>query len=80
VVVVGVTRRRVSGSRHLAGPRLATRRLGEELCRQHLSPHKAPRYWEFVEQSPMTASGKVQKFAPRDRFIANAGMNEKEVL
>ncbi len=41
-------------------------------CRQHLAPHKAPRYWEFVEDFPMTPSGKVQKFVLRDRFIAAA--------
>jgi fatty-acyl-CoA synthase len=42
-------------------------------CRQHLSPHKTPRYWEFVERFPLTPSGKVQKFILRDRFVAAAG-------
>jgi fatty-acyl-CoA synthase len=42
-------------------------------CRQHLSPHKTPRYWEFVESFPLTPSGKVQKFVLRDRFVAAAG-------
>jgi fatty-acyl-CoA synthase len=39
-------------------------------CRQHLAPHKSPRYWEFVESFPLTPSGKVQKFVLRDRVIA----------
>jgi len=41
-------------------------------CREHLAPHKTPRYWEFVEQFPLTLSGKVQKFLLRDGFVARA--------
>jgi len=40
-------------------------------CREHLAPHKTPRYWVFVDQFPMTASGKVQKFLLREQFVAN---------
>ena len=36
--------------------------------REHLAPHKAPRIWRFVEEFPMTASGKIQKFALRERL------------
>jgi fatty-acyl-CoA synthase len=39
-------------------------------CRTNLAPHKTPRYWEFVDEFPLTASGKVQKFVLRDRFAA----------
>ncbi len=39
-------------------------------CRQHLAPHKTPRYWTVVEQFPLTPSGKVQKFMLRERFLA----------
>jgi acyl-CoA synthetase (AMP-forming)/AMP-acid ligase II len=39
-------------------------------CREHLAPHKTPRYWVFVDQFPMTASGKVQKFLLREQFVA----------
>ena len=39
-------------------------------CREHLAPHKTPRYWEFVESFPLTPSGKIQKFLLRDRFVA----------
>jgi fatty-acyl-CoA synthase len=42
-------------------------------CRQHLAPHKTPRYWEYVESFPLTASGKVQKYVLRDRVVAAAG-------
>jgi fatty-acyl-CoA synthase len=57
-------------------PTLGQEPTAEELfafCRQHLSPHKTPRYWEFVERFPLTPSGKVQKFVLRDRFVAAAG-------
>ena len=57
-------------------PVLETEPTAEELfafCRQHLAPHKTPRYWELVECFPMTPSGTVQKFVLRDRFIAAAG-------
>lgn len=37
--------------------------------RERLARHKTPREWVFVDALPMTASGKVQKFALRDRFV-----------
>jgi fatty-acyl-CoA synthase len=40
-----------------------------EYVRARLAPHKAPRVWVFVEQFPMTGSGKIQKFLLRDRLI-----------
>ena len=39
-------------------------------CREHLAPHKTPRYWTVVEQFRLTPSGKVQKFVLRERFLA----------
>ena len=39
-------------------------------CRTNLAPHKTPHYWEFVDEFPLTASGKVQKFVLRERFAA----------
>jgi acyl-CoA synthetase (AMP-forming)/AMP-acid ligase II len=41
-------------------------------CREHLAPHKTPRYWTVLEEFPLTASGKVQKFVLRERFLAQA--------
>jgi len=38
--------------------------------RAELAAYKAPRIWVFVEDLPMTPSGKVQKFILRERFIA----------
>ena len=38
--------------------------------RAELAAYKAPRIWVFVDEFPMTPSGKVQKFVLRDRFLA----------
>ena len=39
-------------------------------CREHLAPHKTPRYWTVLEEFPQTPLGKIQKFVLRERFIA----------
>ncbi|MDP1821476.1 MAG: AMP-binding protein [Acidimicrobiales bacterium] len=38
-------------------------------CRAHLSPQKTPRHWRFLNEFPLTASGKIQKFVLRDQFM-----------
>jgi acyl-CoA synthetase (AMP-forming)/AMP-acid ligase II len=38
--------------------------------RAELAAYKAPRIWVFVDEFPMTPSGKVQKFVLRERFLA----------
>jgi fatty-acyl-CoA synthase len=42
-------------------------------CREHLAAYKAPRIWSVVEEFPQTASGKIQKFVLRDRYLASLG-------
>lgn len=37
--------------------------------RAELAAYKAPRIWVFVDELPMTPSGKVQKFVLRDGFV-----------
>jgi fatty-acyl-CoA synthase len=39
-----------------------------EFCKGKIARHKIPRYWEFVKEFPMTASGKIQKYKMRDMF------------
>jgi len=39
-------------------------------CRAHLSAQKTPSIWIRVEAFPLTGSGKVQKFAIREQFLA----------
>lgn len=38
--------------------------------REHLAPFKTPRIWVVVDAFPLTASGKIQKFVLRDRYVA----------
>jgi len=39
-----------------------------EFCRNRIARHKIPKYWEFVDSYPMTASGKVQKYKLREIY------------
>ncbi|MBB4689556.1 AMP-binding protein [Amycolatopsis jiangsuensis] len=50
----------------------------EALSRSRLASYKVPRVWQVVTQLPQTASGKVQKFALRDAYLAErpAGTGE----
>jgi fatty-acyl-CoA synthase len=50
---------------------------GEELrewCRGRIASFKIPRYWRFVEEFPMTVTGKVQKFKMREASVAELGL------
>jgi fatty-acyl-CoA synthase len=38
-------------------------------CNGQISHHKIPRYVKFVQEFPMTVTGKVQKFAMREHSI-----------
>jgi fatty-acyl-CoA synthase len=38
--------------------------------RERLAAPKAPRYWVFVAEFPLTGSGKIQKFVLRERWQA----------
>jgi len=37
--------------------------------RARLAPHKAPRIWRFVDEFPLTGSGKIQKFKLRESLM-----------
>jgi len=41
-------------------------------CREHLAPYKTPQHWVFVEEFPMTPSGKIQKYKLREDFAQRA--------
>ncbi len=59
-------------------------KAGEDLTGQELrdyskgqiSHQKIPRYFQFVDSYPLTASGKVQKFVLRERAIKMLGLEE----
>jgi fatty-acyl-CoA synthase len=45
-------------------------------CRGQIAHFKVPRYIRFVDEMPMTITGKVQKFAMRDRMIDELKLNQ----
>ena len=36
--------------------------------REHLAPTKTPKLWYHVDEFPLTGSGKIQKFAIREKW------------
>lgn len=56
----------------------AGQQLNEEelrvFCHGHISHQKIPRYFQFVDTFPMTATGKVQKYRLREQAIKDLGL------
>lgn len=48
-----------------------------DFCRVAIAHYKIPRYWRFVEDFPMTVTGKVQKFKMRDISISDLNLNRE---
>jgi fatty-acyl-CoA synthase len=46
-------------------------------CDGQISRYKIPRHIRFVDEFPMTVTGKVQKFAMRERMIKELGASEE---
>ena len=53
---------------HLKNGNQATAEEFIEFCKGKIARHKIPKYWEFVDEYPMTASGKIQKFKIKEMF------------
>jgi fatty-acyl-CoA synthase len=47
-----------------------------QFCDGQIAHYKIPRYVKFVDELPMTVTGKVQKFIMRDRMIEELKMSE----
>jgi fatty-acyl-CoA synthase len=45
-------------------------------CRERIAHYKVPRYVRFVDELPMTVTGKAQKFVMRERMIGELGLSE----
>ena len=58
-----------------AGEQLSEQEL-REYCQGQISHQKIPRYFQFVDSYPLTASGKVQKFVLRERAIKELGLED----
>jgi fatty-acyl-CoA synthase len=46
----------------------------KDFCRGQIAHYKVPRYIKFVDEFPMTVTGKIQKFLMRERSIAELGL------
>jgi len=53
-------------------------RVLERCCRERLATYKVPRYWRFVEEFPMTVTGKVQKYRLREMAVELLGLQAAE--
>jgi fatty-acyl-CoA synthase len=47
-----------------------------EFCRDQIAHYKIPRYVRFVQELPMTVTGKAQKFVMREKMIAELGLKD----
>jgi fatty-acyl-CoA synthase len=45
----------------------------KDFCRGHIAHFKIPRYVRFVDEYPMTVTGKIQKFVMREQMEAELG-------
>jgi fatty-acyl-CoA synthase len=47
-----------------------------EFCRDQIAHYKVPRHIRFVDDFPMTVTGKIQKFIMRERMTGELGVKE----
>jgi fatty-acyl-CoA synthase len=47
-------------------------------CQGQIAHYKIPRFVKFVDEFPMTVTGKVQKFLMRQRMIEELGLSEQK--
>jgi fatty-acyl-CoA synthase len=47
-----------------------------DFCRDQIAHYKIPRHIRFVEEFPMTVTGKMQKFIMRERMVGELGVKE----
>jgi fatty-acyl-CoA synthase len=48
----------------------------KDYCRDKITHFKIPRYIDFVDEYPMTVTGKIQKFVMRETMIARLSPSE----
>jgi fatty-acyl-CoA synthase len=71
------------GEELCAWVKLATGESAEEaelqaFCQGQIAHNKIPRYIRFVDDFPMTVTGKIQKFIMRERMIEELGLATQE--
>ena len=50
----------------------------QEFCRGQIAHYKVPKYFRFVDELPMTVTGKVQKFVMRERMMRELQIKENK--
>jgi fatty-acyl-CoA synthase len=48
----------------------------EQYCAERIASFKVPRHWKFVEEFPLTVTGKVQKFRMREAAIVELALQK----
>ncbi|MCY1551951.1 3-[(3aS,4S,7aS)-7a-methyl-1,5-dioxo-octahydro-1H-inden-4-yl]propanoyl:CoA ligase [compost metagenome] len=56
----------------------ATEEEIREFCRNQIAHYKIPRYIRFVNEMPLTVTGKVQKFVMRDQMVRDLNLSESK--
>ena len=84
VQVVGVPDERF-GEELLAAVRLhpgveASEESLRDFCRGQIAHFKVPRYVTFVDEYPMTVTGKVQKYKLREQAIVDLGLESAAAI
>ncbi len=49
----------------------------KEFSQGKITRHKIPKYIKFVEEYPVTASGKIQKFLLRDQAVEEFNLHDE---
>ncbi|AKJ01502.1 fatty-acyl-CoA synthase [Archangium gephyra] len=49
-------------------------------CTGRISTFKIPRFWKFVDEFPMTVTGKIQKFRMREVAVAELGLQSAAAI
>ncbi|UNC91020.1 AMP-binding protein [Candidatus Contubernalis alkaliaceticus] len=52
----------------------------KEFVKGHMARHKVPKYVDFVDSFPMTASGKIQKYKLRDKAIEDFNLQDDAAI
>ena len=66
---------RVHAAVRMRGGHAVSERELMEFCRRNISRYKVPKYVQFVDAFPLTASGKIQKFVLRERAPSDFGLS-----
>ena len=52
----------------------------EEYCHKQIAHFKIPKYWKFVDEFPMTVTGKIRKVVMREESIIELGLQQAAAI